>query len=335
MPSSTSRPAGSAAAHASSRRPSFSTSRERRCASSSSYRVPGGEQTRAVLDLLAFAGDAILCGHNLQFDLRFLDRELRTSGMRVAAPVLDTLRLARRLLSGRSERLGLGDLCELLGTPTRPEHRALTDAHAAAELLGRLLTLAEDRARARSATSWRSRGHGRARTAGRRATRALILVRSRCGGPRSVHSGRMASEVGAPTVTAIGAFGDRLAGAVERQAQPARRRSRPPTRAPSGRAPWRRPCQPGRRGRGVWTVLLRDHGRCGAVRRGGQASACLLRGPRGRRDYRLRGRVPLREIGRAARDRRRQARRHRLDRPRVCGGLSRGRGGAAAAARTR
>jgi DNA polymerase III epsilon subunit-like protein len=106
---------------------------------------PGREQTRAVLDLLAFAGDAILCGHNLQFDLRFLDRELRTSGMRVAAPVLDTLRLARRLLSGRSERLGLGDLCELLGTPTRPEHRALTDAHAAAELLGRLLTLAEDR----------------------------------------------------------------------------------------------------------------------------------------------------------------------------------------------
>ena len=68
--------------------------------------------------LLAFAGDAILCGHNLQFDLRFLDRELRTLGMRVAAPVLDTLRLARRLLSGRSERLGLGDLCR---APRHPD----------------------------------------------------------------------------------------------------------------------------------------------------------------------------------------------------------------------
>ena len=127
---------------------------------------PGEEQTRAVLDLLAFAGDAILCGHNLQFDLRFLDRELRTSGMRVAAPVLDTLRLARRLLSGRSERLGLGDLCELLGTPTRPEHRALTDAHAATELLGRLLALAEDRG-ARTVGDVLALARARPRPAGR------------------------------------------------------------------------------------------------------------------------------------------------------------------------
>jgi DNA polymerase-3 subunit epsilon len=105
---------------------------------------PGQEQTRAVLELLAFAGDAVLCGHNLQFDLRFIDRELRTRGRRVAAPVLDTLRLARRLLSERSERLGLGALCELLGTATRPDHRALTDARATAELLGHLLALAEE-----------------------------------------------------------------------------------------------------------------------------------------------------------------------------------------------
>lgn len=101
-----------------------------------------GDQAGAVDELLACAGHAVLCGHNLRFDLGFLDRELRAGGVRVAAPVLDTLRLARRLLAGRTERLTLADLCELLGTSARPEHRALADARATAELLTRLLSIA-------------------------------------------------------------------------------------------------------------------------------------------------------------------------------------------------
>jgi DNA polymerase III epsilon subunit-like protein len=105
---------------------------------------PDDDQLRAVRRLLDFAGDAVLCGHNLQFDLRFLDRELRTCGVRVAAPLLDTLRLARRLLGERADRLGLDALCDLLGTGARPEHRALPDARAAAELLTRLLGLAAE-----------------------------------------------------------------------------------------------------------------------------------------------------------------------------------------------
>lgn len=91
--------------------------------------------------LLRFAGDAVLCGHNLRFDVGFLDRELRTSGHRLASPLLDTLRLARRLLAGRADRLSLPDLCELFGTFQRPEHRALADARATGELLQRLLEL--------------------------------------------------------------------------------------------------------------------------------------------------------------------------------------------------
>jgi DNA polymerase III epsilon subunit-like protein len=137
------------------------------------------EQASAVRELLAFAGDAVLCGHNLPFDLGFLDRELRPTGVRLAAPLLDTLRLSRRLLGDRSDRLGLADLCDLVGTPTRPEHRALPDARATAELLAHLLEIARERgartvgdvlglARGRAGTLAREEGPARRRSGSRK-----------------------------------------------------------------------------------------------------------------------------------------------------------------------
>jgi DNA polymerase III subunit epsilon len=104
------------------------------------------ENDGRVGEFLAFAGDAVLAGHNLRFDLAFLDRELRWSrGARIAAPTVDTLVLARRLLSGRIERANLNALAELFGTSERPCHRALPDARATAEILLRLVELAEER----------------------------------------------------------------------------------------------------------------------------------------------------------------------------------------------
>lgn len=97
-------------------------------------------------ELLAFAGDAVLAGHNARFDVAFLERALRRRrGARIAAPVLDTLALARRLLAGRAERLSLAALAELFGTASEPAHRALPDARATAEVLVRLLDLAAER----------------------------------------------------------------------------------------------------------------------------------------------------------------------------------------------
>ena len=53
----------------------------------------------AVRRFLAFAGDAVLVAHNARFDMGFLDRAVeRLTGRRVAAPVVDTVWLARRLL---------------------------------------------------------------------------------------------------------------------------------------------------------------------------------------------------------------------------------------------
>lgn len=100
----------------------------------------------AVRKLLAFAGDAPLAAHNARFDLSFLDREVeRLTGRRIAAPVIDTVWLARRLLAGRSERFSLARLAHLFGTSSEPCHRALPDALATAEILVSLLGLAQER----------------------------------------------------------------------------------------------------------------------------------------------------------------------------------------------
>ncbi len=100
----------------------------------------------AVRRFLEFAGDAVLVAHNARFDLAFLDRETeRLTGARLAGPVVDTVGLARRLLTGRTPRAGLASLSEFFGTAARPCHRALPDAQATAEILIQLIGLAQER----------------------------------------------------------------------------------------------------------------------------------------------------------------------------------------------
>ncbi len=100
----------------------------------------------AVGRFLEFAGDAVLVAHNARFDLAFLDRETeRLTGSRIAAPVVDTVPLARRLLAGRVPRASLAQLAHFLGTSVQPCHRALPDAQATAEVLLALIGLAQER----------------------------------------------------------------------------------------------------------------------------------------------------------------------------------------------
>jgi DNA polymerase-3 subunit epsilon len=101
---------------------------------------------RAVQRFLAFAGDRVLVAHNARFDVAFLDREVeRLTGRRLAATVVDTVALARRLLAGRVSRLSLASLAYFFGTAARPCHRALPDAEATAEILVGLIGLAQER----------------------------------------------------------------------------------------------------------------------------------------------------------------------------------------------
>src|SRR5260221_53944 len=100
----------------------------------------------AVRSFLAFAGDSVLVAHNARFDLAFLDRETeRLTGSRLAAPVVDTVALARRLLAARVPRASLAQLSYFFGTSVQPCHRALPDAQATAEVLLALIGLAQER----------------------------------------------------------------------------------------------------------------------------------------------------------------------------------------------
>jgi DNA polymerase III epsilon subunit family exonuclease len=93
---------------------------------------------------LAFADDAVLVAHNARFDMAFLDNEtMRLTGHRVAATVIDTVGLARRLL-GR-QPANLSALAHRFVTDARPCHRALPDAEATAEILLRLIGMAQER----------------------------------------------------------------------------------------------------------------------------------------------------------------------------------------------
>ena len=100
----------------------------------------------ALRRFLAFAGDCVLVAHNARFDVSFLDAAaLRVEGRRIAAPVLDTVPLARALLAGRIERASLASLSRFFGTAANPCHRALPDAEATAEILVALAGLAQER----------------------------------------------------------------------------------------------------------------------------------------------------------------------------------------------
>jgi DNA polymerase III epsilon subunit family exonuclease len=97
------------------------------------------DQLPGALELLK--GAAIL-GHNVRFDLSFLNREFRRSGLEMKAeladaPVLDTVRIARRMF-GRGGN-GLQKLAPRLGVTPTAAHRALADAVTTAQVFERLL----------------------------------------------------------------------------------------------------------------------------------------------------------------------------------------------------
>jgi polyribonucleotide nucleotidyltransferase len=90
---------------------------------------------KAVADLLTFAGDALLVGHNVGFDLSFVNA-VATSRIEQGR-YLDTLTLAREAYPDLGA-YKLGDIARFFSLP-EPTHRALPDAEATAALLVRLI----------------------------------------------------------------------------------------------------------------------------------------------------------------------------------------------------
>jgi DNA polymerase III subunit epsilon len=97
-------------------------------------------------DLLAFLGDDLIVGHNIGFDLGFLDAELRRAGRpTLLNPRLDTLALAQRTLS-KQRRWNLDAVAKALGLRSPGgRHRAEPDARLTAAVFAALLPLAAQR----------------------------------------------------------------------------------------------------------------------------------------------------------------------------------------------
>jgi DNA polymerase III subunit epsilon len=103
--------------------------------------VAGAPPVAAVLPtLLEFLRDTVLVAHNARFDVGFLDAELGRLGYpRLGNPVVDTARLARRVLRDEVRDCRLSTLARHLRARTSPEHRALLDARATVDVLHALL----------------------------------------------------------------------------------------------------------------------------------------------------------------------------------------------------
>jgi DNA polymerase-3 subunit epsilon len=87
-----------------------------------------------------FAEGCVLVGHNIRFDVSFLNAALERDGWaRLRHPVVDTCALARRLLRDDVPNCRLGTLAGRLRLDHRPTHRALDDALATTDLLHVLL----------------------------------------------------------------------------------------------------------------------------------------------------------------------------------------------------
>jgi hypothetical protein len=90
--------------------------------------------------LLEFLGGSVLVGHNLRFDLSFIDHALVSTGRdRLANATVDTLALARRLVRDVVPNCKLGTLAANLRLCHQPSHRALEDVLATGDLLHAML----------------------------------------------------------------------------------------------------------------------------------------------------------------------------------------------------
>jgi DNA polymerase III epsilon subunit family exonuclease len=91
---------------------------------------------KAAQDFLDWAGDALLVGHNIGFDIGFLEAAVGDGRRIESGRYLDTMVIAREAYPDSD--LKLADLARFFELEVEPNHRALPDAEATAQLLIRL-----------------------------------------------------------------------------------------------------------------------------------------------------------------------------------------------------
>ncbi|MBI4882669.1 MAG: DEDD exonuclease domain-containing protein [Actinobacteria bacterium] len=103
--------------------------------------VASAPRIESVLPTLQeFIGDAVIVGHNVGFDMGFINAALlRSDRSSLRNVIIDTLPLARRLLRDEVPDCRLGTLASRFRLDHKPTHRALDDALATTDLLHLLL----------------------------------------------------------------------------------------------------------------------------------------------------------------------------------------------------
>ena len=102
--------------------------------------VPAPRIEQVLPALLEFVGEAVIVGHNVRFDVGFLQAALeRDERPRLRNRTVDTVALARRLVRDEVPNCKLGTLADRLRLDHKPSHRALDDALATGDLLHVLL----------------------------------------------------------------------------------------------------------------------------------------------------------------------------------------------------
>ncbi|MFI7589489.1 DEDD exonuclease domain-containing protein [Spongisporangium articulatum] len=104
--------------------------------------VAGAPSLDGVLpSLLEFLSGSVLVAHNAPYDVGFLKAACARTGHPWPKPtVLDTVRLARQVVTrDEAPNHKLSSLARVFGSPTTPDHRALTDARATVHVLHGLL----------------------------------------------------------------------------------------------------------------------------------------------------------------------------------------------------
>ncbi len=95
-------------------------------------------------EVIEFIGDDLLIGHNVGFDIRFINAELHRAGHpRLINDTLDTMLVAKRLIPG-IRRLSLDKVATAVGLSSRDVHRAVGDADLTGRALVNLSKVASD-----------------------------------------------------------------------------------------------------------------------------------------------------------------------------------------------
>lgn len=90
----------------------------------------------AINEFLDFLGDNIILGHNITFDINFLDFEAKKLGKQLNNDFVDTLYLSKQALPDVSHKLE--NLVKMLGIDDDIHHRAMADCYHAYRLANRL-----------------------------------------------------------------------------------------------------------------------------------------------------------------------------------------------------